>query len=133
MKFQCDTQGKKITITPDCILRTKKRYRGLACAVAAIMEREELSRRDFADWLAEELFGFDGQIVLPDGSGYLVRDTLIDDVFSGDGSFRWISELVKFAVSPPRQRPQRRILRRLRAIDLAIRIACPDWRTLFGT
>ena len=52
-------------------------------------------------------------------------DETIDLAFGDDGSFRWLSDFLSFASEPPKQKPQRRVLTRLRLIDLAFRIEHP--------
>ena len=69
------------------------------------------------------IYGFEGLIVLPGGAPFEISDTAIDDAFNNDGSFRWLSDFVSFAVREPKQRPQKRVLQRLRLIDLAVRIS----------
>lgn len=61
-----------------------------------------------------------------------VSDTAIDEAFNDDGSFRWLSDFLRFAEMEPRQRPQARVLDRLRLIDLALRIAKPERARLIG-
>ncbi len=86
----------------------------------------ELPRRDIPNWIADHVFGFDGLIVWPTGLPFVLSDAAIDDAFNDDGSFRWLSDFLRFVQSPPRQRPQERILDRLRLLDLAFRIAKPE-------
>jgi hypothetical protein len=59
-----------------------------------------------------------------DGRPFELPD--IDDAFGGDGSFRWLSDFIRFAEDPPHQLPQRRIIARLRLIDLYFRIKHPE-------
>ena len=130
MTFQDELGRKRITITPDCLLRTKKGYYRLACSAAKIVRCLGCSRREFADWIAETIFNYEGQVYWPDGRPFVVKDTLIDDAFNDDGSFRWMSELLRLTEVMPKQRPQRRIIPRLRAIDLALQIAALEQRDL---
>lgn len=90
------------------------------CAVAL-----GLSRRKFADELALVIYGFEGDVLWPNGSRFEITDTLIDDVFGDDQDFRWLSDFLKWSEHPPRQRPQEKILPRLRVIDLYFRIKHP--------
>ena len=92
----------------------------------------DMPRRKIPDWMATTIYLYDGLIVWPDGLPFLIPDTAIDDAFNDDGSFRWLSDFLKFAVRSPRQKPQRRILPRLRLIDLAFRIDKPDIARHFG-
>lgn len=70
------------------------------------------------------LYGFEGKLVWPEGTPFELPE--IDDAFGGDGSFRWLSDLIRFAEASPRQHPQRRVLERLRLIDLYFRIKHPE-------
>lgn len=98
----------------------------LAVATANLRKEEKISRRRFADWLAEEIFFYDGVILDADGAPFSLPDTLVDEAFGDDQSFRWLSDLARFAAKPPRQCPQERILPRLRLISLAFQIAHPE-------
>jgi hypothetical protein len=85
-----------------------------------------LSRREIPNWIADVVHGFDGRIEWPNGAPFVVTDEAIDAAFNDNGSFRWISDFIAFALVPPRQRPQARVIERLRLIDLAFRIAHPE-------
>lgn len=107
------------------LLRKSHHYR-LAMVTRDLILKYDLSRRAYADWLADILFDETIRTVYRDGRPYVITDTIIDDVFNNDGSFRWLSDFLLFADDPIRQCPQKRILERLRVIDLSIRIAYPD-------
>lgn len=97
-------------------------FRRLAIATAAL----DLSRREIPNWMADVIYGYDGRILCPDGSGFHISDTAIDDAFNDDADFRWLSDFVRFAfTNTPKQRPQSRIYARLRLLDLAFQIADP--------
>lgn len=97
-------------------------FRRIAIATRAL----NLSRREIPNWMADVIFGYQGRIVHVDGSKFFISDTAIDDAFNNDDSFRWLSGFVQFAdLNPPKQKPQCRIYRRLRLIELAIQIAYP--------
>lgn len=121
-----------VYVASDGELSSLSYFRRLAVASAALKDGLRLSRRDFPDWIADAIFGYEGQILWRHGGPFLVRDTAIDDAFNNDGSFRWLSGFLDFADVPPRQRPQYRVLARLRLIDLAFRIARPDTARHFG-
>lgn len=98
-------------------------FRRLAIATCAL----DLSRREIPNWIADVIFSYEGRILWPNGEEFRISDTAIDDVFGNDGSFRWISDFLKFgSLRAPRQKPQYRIIKRLRLIDLAFRIAHPN-------
>jgi hypothetical protein len=81
-----------------------------------------LSRRKLADEFALVIYGFEGQVLWPNGGLFGITEALIDDAFGSDPEFRWLSAFLTCSVCPPRQRPQRRILPRLCIIDLYHRI-----------
>lgn len=81
-----------------------------------------ISRREVPNFIVDTVFNFNGPIIYPNGKPYEISDTWIDDAFRNDGSFRWLSDFVGFAGRPPMQTPQKRVLERLRLIDLAFRL-----------
>ncbi len=109
-------------------LRSIPYVRRLAVATANL----GLSRREIPNWMADVIFEYRGSLRLPDGRAVHLPDTAIDDVFNNDGSFRWLSDFMKFADRPMRQAPQKRVLKRLRLIDLAFRIDKPQIARHFG-
>ena len=106
------------------LMRPSHHYR-LAMATRELFEDYALTRRTYANWLSETLFDENIRVLHRDGRPYEITDTLIDDVFNNDGSFRWLSDFLDFADDPIKQAPQKRILERLRVIDLGMRIAFP--------
>lgn len=119
---------RRVVVASDSQLLRKSPVHRLAMATRAL----ELPRREIPNWIADQLFGFEGAIVWPDGRAFDLTDTAIDDAFNDDGSFRWLSDFLRFAEEPPKQRPQSRVLDRLRLIDLAFRIAKPERARLIG-
>jgi hypothetical protein len=99
-------------------LRLESRDRMLA--LATDMQKLNLSRRQIPDWMADRLYGFEGEILDEDGRPFELDDEAIDLAFNNDGSFRWLSDFFRVTKEPPRQRAQRRILQRLRLIYLAL-------------
>lgn len=92
-------------------------------SIAAVAEG--FSRREWPNAIADAVYGFEGTIYFADGRKFEPTDTEVDDTFA-DPDFRWISDFLAFADVPPRQRPQRRTLARLRLIDLYFRIKYPE-------
>lgn len=109
--------GPRIVAANDNDLREPEDVQHLARVTVVL----GVSRRRFLDFLAETIFGFDGDIVWPDGKPFCVNDTLIDDAFP-DGSARWVSDFWRFAERRPRQRAQSRVCGRLRVIRIAVEI-----------
>ena len=116
---------------------------------AMIVRNTGLARRPFVEFCADMVYGFADQVAVlaselrdeallrgnicdlseqvggffwADGSRYNIPE--IDEVF-GEPSFKWVSDLKKFAMRSSRQRPQKRILERLRFIYLAIEVWNP--------
>ncbi len=112
----------RVIVASDTQLCRVSHFQRLAMGSKAL----DIPRRAFPNWLADVIFGCDGQIVWGSGERFVILDTAIDDAFNNDGSFRWLSDFLDFAETPPRQRPQERVLCRLRLIDLAFRIAYPE-------
>lgn len=107
-------------------LRRLSYFRRLAIATANLKASHGLSRRRIPDWIAETIHFYDGVILTPHGRPWTISDTLIDDAFNNDGSYRWLSDFMRFATEPPKQRPQDRVIARLRLLSLAFQIAHPD-------
>lgn len=112
-----EIQHRVIRVASDTELRRVPHQQRLAISTVAL----DVSRRELLDRLADVIYGFEGTILWPNGEVFEVTDTLIDDAFE-DADGRWISDFLHFAEDPPRQRAQRRIVPRLRLIDLYFRI-----------
>lgn len=122
----------KVYVATDDELSCLSYFRRLAIACAALKAELSLARRDIPDWISDVIFAYEGRILWPHDGPFIVRDTAIDDAFNNDGSFRWLSDFLEFADRTPCQRPQYRVLTRLRLIDIAFRIARPDTARHFG-
>lgn len=119
-RLPCGTVVPVVIVTTGRELRRMSHFQRLAIATAAL----EFSRRKLIDEISNVLYGFEGEIIWPEGDPFDLPD--IDDAFGGDGSFRWLSDFIRFADMTPRQSPQRRVLARLRLIDLYFRIKHPQ-------
>ncbi|MBI1265695.1 MAG: hypothetical protein GC187_13310 [Alphaproteobacteria bacterium] len=115
--------GKPFVVLPDdeTLLRQSSLQR-LAMAIGGLGK----SRRDIPNWMADAIYGFDGDIRTADGRSVCLCGVDIDAAFNDDGSFRWLSDFLKFASRPPRQAAQRRVLVRLRLLLLALLIDRPE-------
>lgn len=107
---------------------SKPYFRRLAIATASL----GLSRREIPNWMADVIFSYEGLMLDPFSRPVEVRDTAIDDAFNDDGSFRWLSDFMRFAHAPIKQRPQLRVLERLVLLDLAFKIEKPEIAKHFG-
>lgn len=90
--------------------------------VAEQLATTGLSRRQVPNWIADKVYGFDGELLLEDGSAWHFDDESIDRAFSDDGSFRWISDFLKLPGRPWKQKPQQRVVERIRFIAAALMI-----------
>lgn len=119
---------KLVIVASDSELLRRSYFQRLAIATKAL----ELPRREIPNWVADVIYACEGSIVWPNGDRFVIDDEDIDAAFNDDGSFRWLSDFLRFAEVPPRQAPQLRVLSRLRLIDLAMRIAHPSWAGHIG-
>lgn len=101
-------------------LRRRSHYMRLAIATKAL----PVSRRELINVVADAIYGFKGKIIWPSGDAFPIP--YVDDAFGNDGSFRWVSDFLRFSEETPRQMPQKRIIERLRLIDLYFRIKHPE-------
>ncbi len=109
-----------VTVAADFELRR----RGHRIALAAEINRLGLSRREVVNWVADEIYGYSGAVHWPNGVTFPIWDTLVDDAFT-DGSQSWVGDFMKQSVNAPLIRPQKRVIPKLRLLDLAIRISDP--------
>lgn len=116
-----EPDARSVVMATDFHLGRKSHMQRLAIAAVA----EGFSRREWPNEIADAVYGFEGTIYFADGRKFEPTDTEIDDTFA-DPDFRWISDFLSFADVPPRQRPQRRVIARLRLIDLYFRIKHPE-------
>lgn len=122
----------RVYVATDDELRSKFYFRRLAVATAALKIDLDLSRREFPNYMADVIFGYDGKVLWRGGGTFSISDTAIDDAFNNDGSFRWLTNFVQFVENVPAQRPQWQVLPRLRLIDLVFQIERPDTAQHFG-
>lgn len=113
-----DPAFKPIYVLYDFQLLNRFLYQEMAKFIAAL----EMSSREVPDWMAENIYFYEGKILWPAGSKFEIADDAIDMAFNDDASFRWIRSFRNHAEVPLKQRPQERLLFRLRLIALAIEI-----------
>lgn len=87
-----------------------------------------IPRRWLAEWVAAVIARYEGKIVWATGAEFTFDEMAIYDAFAvkKDPSQRWVGDFYKFAVRPPKQMSQNKVIARLRWIDLALRIAYPQ-------
>lgn len=108
-----------VRIAHNRVLLRPQHYQYLAWRLAGI----DVSSRGYLDWLADRLFFFEGTILDRDGSPLELGDTAIDDAFGDEPSARWVRSFRAAADKGLKQTPQRKLLPRLRLIDLGFQIA----------
>ena len=89
----------------------------------------KLPRRKIPDWLDETITTFEGTILTPDGMPLDVREFTIEDYFTlEEESFKWLENFQKYISEPWKQKPQAKVLPRLRMIRLAYQIGMENGR-----
>lgn len=111
---------RTVVVAADWQLLRLSHHHRLVMALLAL----GIPRRRVTLWLAHVIYNFKGQVIYPNGTNFGIPD--IEVIFGEDGSYRWVGDLKKFAVTPPKQRPHLKVLPRLRVIDLGFRIAYPE-------
>ena len=81
-----------------------------------------ISRRELPNWQAETLYRFNGLVFRTDGTILKFSDTLIDDVYGDDGSFRWTSTLLRYREIPPKRSANKSLLPRLEVWDACFKV-----------
>lgn len=109
-----------VTIASNYQLARQSHVHRLAMATVA----RRIPRRKLADWVAEVVAKYEGKIFWASGIEFKFDEMAIYDAFDmdKDPSQRWVGDFYKFAVRPPKQAAQDRVIDRLRFIDLAFRI-----------
>lgn len=115
---KAEDEGVVITIGDDAALGSKEHIMLIARFIVFL----DIPRREIPDWMLNTFYGFAGQVKGPDGRAVDIDDDKVYDAFSTKGDFRWISDLVKWAWSEPRQKAQGRVLERLRYLTVVAAI-----------
>ncbi len=119
-----DTEGF-VRLPSSARLATPASYHRLAIVYANLVPT---SRRVMVDWLCDVIWQYEGIIV--DANGHRIASCEIqpDEVLRTecDGSLRWLSDFLKFAVRPPHQAAHEKVVPRLELLYLAIAIQYPS-------
>jgi hypothetical protein len=83
---------------------------------------DKMPRRDIPFWMVDRLSEWEGAIWDGDNLTIIFGPETVDQSFNDDGSFRWISDFLKFATNEPRQRAQNRIIERLRLMTASVAV-----------
>lgn len=116
-----DNDGQEICLPQMEILSQPSSVRRLAMAYRA----KNLPRRKILNFVADHLYLRERAFLL---QGQPVRfDVDIDLVFGTDRdpSERWLSDFLNFAIEPPRQRAQHRVVQRLLLLWAALAVHNP--------
>lgn len=91
--------------------------------LANLLAGLDMARRDIPDFMIERIRDFAGRII--DADTGEVIDTETFDVLSllADDDDGWFSDFLRLATRTPRQRAQRRVIPRLKALSVAVQIA----------
>lgn len=111
--------AKKIRIAPhDRIARPSAIRRS-----AIVYRAMDIPRRDIPGFAEDRIAAFEGEVYEPSGRPIRHRDIDVEAYFNEtDVSTRWVSRFLQFAVDPPVQNAQDRILPRLIILWLAIAV-----------
>lgn len=99
--------------------------------LANVLVGLRLARRALPDWIADQVYFFEGKLRCPETGRYLISEDFdVEQALSGDESHRWFSDFLKFAQTPPSQRAQARVVERLKLIHIAVSIHQEDMTPL---
>ena len=88
-----------------------------------IAKSMDMPRRAFPDFMAAHLYG---EIAFVTESGKRCAAPDVDDFLSERDAGSWFGDLMRLAEAEPRQKPQQRILPRLRLFYMTVMIAYPS-------
>lgn len=119
-----DTEGL-VRLPSSNVLAMPVCYHRLAITYANLVP---MGRRMVVDWLCDIIWQYEGVIVDAHGRQIDPRDIEPDDVLRTecDGSLRWLSDFLKFAVRAPHQNAHANVVPRLELLYLAIAIQYPS-------
>lgn len=111
----CPVCSRRIYVPGDEELLSIPAYYRLAVLTAALAR----PRRDIPNWVMGLLSDTAEHLHRIDGAPFTFTEDAFDAACNDDGTFRWLSALIAFAANPPKQRPHRNLLPRLRLLTLA--------------
>lgn len=98
---------------------------GVLSLMATGLGRVPRSRREVPNWIADTLFLHRDRILNPLGKKFALSPDGIDLAFGNEDTFRWITNFLKVAEKPWKQKPQAKVLDRLRLIAFALALDPP--------
>lgn len=117
---------RTIRVASDADLRSPRYLADLKTAVAGL----GLPRRVWRDAIADAVRDHDGMILTPVGGVYAIPE--IDEHFPDDPDQRWMSAFASTGRDRHAGRLQRRVLERVRLVDLFFRLRHPALAATFG-
>lgn len=111
----------RLYLPPDAMLRRPDVVQRLAVAIRSL----NIPRREVPNFIEDAVRRCPVPILNEDGSPFCRCGLDVDAAFNDDGSFRWVSDFLGFAATPPKQKAQARTVSRLRLLYLALAIECP--------
>ncbi|MFT6660687.1 MAG: hypothetical protein ACJA0K_000664 [Maricaulis maris] len=112
------TNIEPIVLATDDELLSMEFFRALARRVKEL----DRSRLGTTAWLDEKLFCWPGDIFNADGTELILYEDIVDEAYGWEESFSWNTNVKVFAERPPKRRPNRAILLRLKLWDAAFKI-----------
>jgi len=82
-----------------------------------------LSRLKTTDWLYDTLWNWDGHVLDSNGANLLRHADVVDLAYGNEESFRWNTDVKRFAEKPPIRAPRASLALRLQLWDAAFKIA----------
>ncbi len=105
-------------VAPDDRLRCAAAFQALAAKTKALSLSRHKTLRRFVDTVVD----FEGIVLWPGGMPFDRSEKTVLATFGDDPDCKWVGAFMQFAETEPKQRPQWRVVPRLRLIDLAFRI-----------
>ncbi|WP_300532427.1 hypothetical protein [Maricaulis sp.] len=80
-----------------------------------------MSRRKMAEWIAEHLNALDGAYDVFDGNGRWMdfHDEILSEAFGDDESFKYLSDVLRYAERPATRKPSDFMLLRFQLLAIA--------------
>lgn len=114
------SRDRAVIIPPAELVLTRSYFRRLAIATANLNQ----PRRKIPDWMADALYR-DDIIFIDHGRRIIIQDEAIEIAFNNELGFRWLSDFMAFAATPPKQKPQARIAIRLQLLATSFWVHSP--------
>lgn len=83
--------------------------------------RRPMSRRQRAEWISNHLNALDGKYDVFDGNGQWMdfHDEIVSEAFGHDESFKYLSDVLRYAKNAATRRPSRSMLLRFQLLAIA--------------